>query len=88
MRLQKKDPKFPSRKRMRIDHFEGWDLRKSLGDMVRKLRRIDKDAGTYDEVVKERDGTIIHETHESLRDHQGHGSAKLRQAKKMRRGNS
>lgn len=76
MRIQKKSPGYPSGKKVRVDLFQGWDLRKSVGDMVKKFRHIDKDAGTYDEVVEERDGTIIHECHESLSDHLGHGGDK------------
>jgi len=47
-----------------------------MGDFVKKVRRIDKDMDTYDEIVEERSGVIIHECHERLSDHHGHGSAK------------
>jgi len=78
IRIQKKSPGYPSRKRIRLDHFEGWDWSRKLGSMVRKLRRVDKDADIYTEVVQERDGTVIHECHEPLSDHRGHGSARQR----------
>lgn len=38
--------------------------------------RVDKEKGTYDEIVKTSKGRINKETHESLQEHQGHGSAK------------
>lgn len=69
--------RYTGKKKLRIQWFDGWQLRKSVGDMVQKLRRLDRDADWYDEVVKEADGTIIHENHEKLSDHQGHGSAKF-----------
>ncbi|MGP6240146.1 hypothetical protein ACNF40_07025 [Cuniculiplasma sp. SKW4] len=35
-----------------------------------------KEADTYDEVIKNSKGEIIHECHEPLHNHPGHGSAK------------
>lgn len=76
MRSQKKVPSFPRGKKIRVDQFDGWEVRKALGDMVRKLRRIDKDADTYQERVTDRDGNVIHDCQERLSEHRGHGSAK------------
>jgi len=75
-RVVKKDPRFPSRKRTRVDDFQGWETRRATGEIVKKTRRIDKDAGTYHEHVETRDGTVIHHNDEPLSDHTGHGSAK------------
>lgn len=42
-----------------------------------KLRRIDRENDRYDEVVADPEtGDIIHETHEPLSQHRGHGSAR------------
>jgi len=75
-RVVKKDPKFPSKKRRRIDDFQGWETRRSTGELVKKTRRIDADAGTYHEHVETRDGTVIHHHEEPLKNHVGHGSDK------------
>lgn len=81
VRAQKKDPTFPSKKRIRVDDFQGWETRRSTGEMVKKTRRIDKDAGTYQEHVEARDGTVIHHNEEPLAEHRGHGDAKFKKAK-------
>jgi hypothetical protein len=42
-----------------------------------KYRRIDRDNDRYDEVVIDPEtGEIVHESHEPLSEHWGHGSAK------------
>ena len=76
MRAVKEDPRLPKRKRMRVDLFQGWDVRRSIGDMVRKVRRIDRDARTYLEHVEDRGANVIHHCNEPLGDHKNHGSAK------------
>jgi hypothetical protein len=78
MRAIKETPGLPRKKRMRVDLFQGWELRKSVGDMVKKLRRIDRDTRTYEERVETEDGTLLHECKEPLDQHKGHGSDKLK----------
>jgi hypothetical protein len=56
--------------------FQGWQLRKSVGDLVRKLRRIDRPNDHYVEHVETKDGTVLHHCDEPLSSHRGHGSAK------------
>ena len=80
--LKKKNPAYPSKKRVRVELFDGWELRKSVGDLVRKFRRIDKDAGTYAERVVTENGDLIHECDEPLAEHFGHGSDKFSPSKK------
>jgi hypothetical protein len=55
--------------------FQGWQLRKSVGDLVRKLRRIDRPNDRYVEQVETKDGTVLHHCDEPLSLHRGHGSA-------------
>lgn len=74
--LKKEVPGLPRRKRTRMQHFQGWDLRKSFGDWVKKVRRIDRDEDTYFERVEDEDGNVIHHCEEPLSKHRGHGSAK------------
>lgn len=61
-----------------VDLIEGWELRKSVGDMVQKFRLIDKRQrpGHYAEKVTTADGEVIHDVDEPLSKHRGRGSAK------------
>ena len=54
----------------------GDSLSHRLQAWVRRDQRVDREANQYDEVVTAEDGTILHERHEPLDEHQGHGSAK------------
>jgi hypothetical protein len=74
--IRKKVPGLPKKKRIRIEHFQGWEARRSEGDLVKKERRIDKDADTYFEHVEDREGNAIHHCEEPLTEHRGHGSAR------------
>lgn len=76
--LKKDVPGLPRKKRTRMEHFQGWDLRKSLGDWIKKVRRIDRDEDTYLEHVEDSEGKVIHHREEPLSKHRGHGSAKQR----------
>jgi hypothetical protein len=58
--------------------FQGWQLRKSVGDLVRKLRRIDRQNDRYVEHVETNDGTALRDCDEPLSSHRDHGSAKAR----------
>ena len=71
-------PSFKSggRKRPLAEGFNGWDLRKSIGDFVRKIRHLDRENDRYIEHVQAEDGTVIHHCEERLSEHLKHGSAK------------
>ena len=57
----------------------GDDLRKEDRKWMDKRRVIDREADAYDEVVVDpQTGKTIHECHEALSEHRGHGSAKTR----------
>ena len=60
----------------RVRQFVGWQLRKSVGDFVRKVRRIDRVNNRYLERVETADGTVLRDADEALSAHQGHGTAK------------
>jgi len=65
--------------KLRWDSFAGYVLSKSLQRLVKVERTIDRDAGTYSERVTDpKSGNIIHECHEALSAHRGHGSAKVK----------
>lgn len=77
----KTTPSLPKSMRTRVRLFQGWDVRRSVGDMVKKFRRIDRDARAYEERVETEDGTVLHECRETLDKHIGHGSAKFKRRK-------
>ena len=55
----------------------GDDRRERDGKWMHKRRVIDREANTYDEVVVDPEsGEVVHEQHELLSNHTGHGSAK------------
>jgi len=55
----------------------GDDLRRSDGKWMDKRRVIDREVDRYDETVTDPEsGEIVHECHEQLSEHRGHGSAK------------
>lgn len=64
----------------RRPHFEvqaGEELYKKEARFVGKYRCIDRERNEYDEKVVDPDtGEVLHECHESLTDHFGHGSAR------------
>ena len=60
----------------------GDDLRKSNGKWMNKRRVIDREVDEYEEVITDPEtGEIVHNCHEPLSEHTGHGAAK-RQAGK------
>jgi hypothetical protein len=81
-RIQAKDPKRSSKERVRLEIRTGKEASQlTKSGWVEKERRIDKtdNAATYDEIVIDPDtGDVIHELHEALEDHKGHGSAKFK----------
>lgn len=63
-------------KRRIAEFFDGWDLRKSVGDWVRKTRMINRPANRYFERVEDEAGNVIRHCDEPLSDHHNRGSAK------------
>lgn len=62
-----------------VDQFAGSEYSVGRGRWMDKLRRIDREADWYEEVVTDPEtGKILHETHEPLSRHRGHGSARHR----------
>jgi hypothetical protein len=58
--------------------FIGWELRKSVGDFVRKHRLIDRVSKRYVEKIATEDGTVLRDVDEPLPQHTGHGTAKFK----------
>jgi hypothetical protein len=54
----------------------GWEPRRAVGDLVRKIRHWNKRNDTYFETVHDADGKLLHQCEEPLSEHHGHGSAK------------
>jgi hypothetical protein len=74
-----KNDSFRGKRKLRGWFFSGHEWSVRLGKFVRKSVSADKGADTYDEQVSDiESGEIIHDCHERLRDHQGHGSAKIK----------
>jgi hypothetical protein len=69
--------KRPGKKRPYIETQAGDQKEEDSGRWMEKFRRIDRDGDRYDEVVVDQEtGEIVHECHEPLSEHWGHGSAK------------
>ncbi|ACM20938.1 hypothetical protein Geob_2588 [Geotalea daltonii FRC-32] len=74
-----KDKNFPSKKNPRREFFVGDEIRASDSKWMKKERNIDKDNDKYREVVvNPENGELVHHCEESLKDHIGHGSAKIK----------
>ena len=77
-----KNDAFTGKRKLRGWFFSGHEWSFRLGKFVHKSVSADKNTDTYHEQVTEiESGRVIHECSESLRDHQGHGSAKFKQPK-------
>jgi hypothetical protein len=75
-----KNDAFRSKQKLRGWFFFGhqWSVRR--GKFVRKSVSADKRTDEYHEKITDiESGEVIHECHEKLRDHVGHGSAKFKQ---------
>jgi hypothetical protein len=60
-----------------LEQRQGDDHFAAEGRWVQKMRRIDREGDQYDEVITDPEtGRILHEKHERLSDHRGHGSAR------------
>jgi hypothetical protein len=70
-----------------IEHFSGASFSARWRRWMNKVRRIDREGDRYDEVVTDPEtGEIIHEMHEPLSEHRGHGSPRGKQAPDERGG--
>ena len=70
--------KRPGVKKPLAEGFNGWELRRSVGDHVRKLLLVDREGDRYFERIETQDGTVLRHCDEPLSEHRGHGSAKLK----------
>ena len=78
-----KDPSLPSKKKVRVEVFDGYEWSVALEKDVKKSRIIDRRENEYHERIQDPDtGEIIHERKEPLSSHQGHGYAKFKDKKK------
>ena len=64
-----------------VEQWVGASFRWATGQWVRLRRVVDRERDEYHEVVSDPStGAVIHQTHEPLSQHQGHGAAKSRRA--------
>lgn len=77
--LEGKTNKLPGKKKAGKEFHYGKDYSKKLKKDVDKTRIIDRENDKYHEKVVDTDtGEVIHECHENLSSHTGHGSTKKR----------
>jgi hypothetical protein len=62
--------------RRQVDSGDSFHRKTGIWNLLH--RSMDRDADWYDEVVTDSEGNVIHEVHEPLSDHQGHGDARPR----------
>lgn len=75
--IRGKTNKMPGKKKPYQEFQHGVDYSKTLEKFVNKDRIIDRENDRYYEKVKDPDtGEVLHECHEKLSEHIGHGSAK------------
>ena len=69
----------PGTNRFKLEHTLGDDLHRKSGTWNVLDRRIDRLADRYDEIIVDPvTNKIVHECHESLSEHSGHGSARIK----------
>lgn len=56
--------------------LDGDSLHRDSQSWRNRRRIIDRANDAYHEVITDQDGTAVHECHEPLSEHQGHGSAR------------
>lgn len=82
LKAKAKDDSFPSAKKVRVDLMTGYEKSRSNGQWVEKTRIIDKDNDRYYEhVVAPETKKVLHHCEESLREHRGHGTERLKDKK-------
>jgi hypothetical protein len=57
--------------------YSGWQLRKSVGDYVKKYSLFDRQTNRRYEHVETEDGQVLHHEDHPLTEHKGHGSDKF-----------
>lgn len=78
-----KDPSLPSKKKIRVWFFDGYQWSVLLGKFVKKSVTGDKRADLYHEKVTDPDtGEIIYESSGTVRGHTDHGSAKFKESRR------
>jgi hypothetical protein len=71
------DPNKTGKSKIKIESFNGWELSKKIGRMMKKTRVIDRVNDRYqEEVIDPETGNSIHCCNEPLSKHEKHGSAK------------
>lgn len=75
-------PARPSKKRAAEHFISGADIRRSTGELVEKIRHIDRENDRYYEKVTDEAGVVLHHVDEPLSEHWGHGSAKFKKDKR------
>jgi hypothetical protein len=80
-----KDTALPSKKKVRVEFFDGQEWSVALEKFVNKVVLRDKRQDHYHEKVVDPDtGTIIHECTEPLSKHKNHGNAKFKKDKSQK----
>ncbi|MCR4434093.1 MAG: zinc ribbon domain-containing protein [Caldiserica bacterium] len=67
-------------KRAKMEFKVGWEIFRKTAEWRYIERFIDRIKNLYKEVVKDKDGTIIKECCEPLKNHKGHGDAKRKKS--------
>lgn len=74
-----KDPTLPSKKKVRVEFFDGFDWSVLLEkDVQKSVLRDKRDDRYYEKVIDPDTGETIHKCDEPLSEHRGHGSAKFK----------
>jgi hypothetical protein len=68
-----------SKRKWFVDFISGFEWSAGLSRFVHKIRILDKRRDRYDEtVIDPATGQVLHDAHERLTEHTGHGSARNR----------
>ena len=73
-----KDKTKNSKKNPVLNVFQGNEICKNTGELVKKERVIDKTNNKYYEHIETFNGKELHHSDEKLTEHQGHGDAKIK----------
>jgi len=80
-----KDPARRKKDRIRSEQTVGDDYYRDLGTWSKRNMIVDRDNNKYFEEIIDSTGKVIRRIEEPLDQHQGHGSAKHRSAKRKRK---
>jgi hypothetical protein len=75
-RSPQKTSRVGGRRRPLIEGYARWDVFHKTGKKNWRAVSYDRSADEYHEVITDRDGNTLHETHEKLSEHRDHGSAR------------